>query len=329
MKGFLVRRLLGGLIVLWVVSAITFAIFFMAPGDPAVAYAGRAPSPAAIKATEERLGLNEPIPVQYWRFVSGIFVGRDYVSGADVTHCPAPCLGYSFKTNENVSELIGDRLPVTISIALGAAVLWLVAGVAAGVVSGVWPGSVWDRLAMVFALAGVSLPIYFTALLSQQAVVYKWRWIPAIGYAGFRDNPLIWGRNLLLPWLCIAFLYAALYARITRASMIETMGEDYIRTARAKGLRERRVVLKHGLRAGLTPIITLAGLDLGGLLGGAVIIEYVFGLPGIGKLAVDAIGGQNLPVILGVTLVAAAFIVVANILVDILYVVVDPRVRLA
>ena len=140
---------------------------------------------------------------------------------------------------------------------------------------------------------------------------------------------MIWARNLLLPWLCIAFLYAALYARITRATMIETMGEDYIRTARAKGLRERRVVLKHGLRAGLTPVVTLAGLDLGGLLGGAVIVEYVFGLPGIGKLAVDAIGDQNLPVILGVTLVAAAFIVVANILVDVLYAVVDPRVRLA
>jgi peptide/nickel transport system permease protein len=329
MTRFLVRRLLGGLVVLWVVSLLTFAIFFMAPGNPAVAYAGRTPSAAAIKATEQRLGLNEPVPVQYWRFLSGIFAGRDYVAGAQVTHCPAPCLGYSFKTNENVSDLIGDRLPVTISIALGAAVLWLVAGVAAGVVSGVWPGSIWDRLAMVFALAGVSVPVYFTALLSQQAVVYQWHWLPVINYAGFGDNPLIWARNLLLPWLCIAFLYAALYARITRTTMIETMREDYIRTARAKGLRERRVVLKHGLRAGLTPVVTLAGLDLGGLLGGAVIVEYVFGLKGIGKLAVDAIGDQNLPVILGVTLVAAAFIVVANILVDVLYAVVDPRVRLA
>ena len=181
---------------------------------------------------------------------------------------------------------------------------------------------------MVFALAGVSLPVYFTALSSQKFVVYKWHWIPAVGYTGLGDNPVVWARNLILPWLCIAFLYAALYARITRASMIQTMGEDYIRTARAKGLRERRVILKHGLRAGLTPVITLAGLDLGGLLGGAVIIEAVFGLPGVGKLAVDAIGDQNLPVILGVTLVAAAFIVVANILVDILYAVVDPRVRI-
>src|SRR5512142_697282 len=141
MTGFLIRRLLGGLVVLWVVSVVTFAIFFMAPGDPAAAYAGRSPSPAALKASEERLGLDEPIPVQYWRFLSGIFAGRDYRAGAQVTHCPPPCLGYSFKTNENVAELIGDRLPVTVSLALGAAVLWLVAGVAAGVVSGVWPGS--------------------------------------------------------------------------------------------------------------------------------------------------------------------------------------------
>jgi peptide/nickel transport system permease protein len=180
---------------------------------------------------------------------------------------------------------------------------------------------------MIIALAGVSLPVYFTGLLAQSVFVHSLGWFPAIEYHGLRENPFLWAQNLFLPWVTLAFLYAATYARLTRASMIETMGEDYIRTARAKGLPERTVVTKHGLRAGLTPIVTVFGLDLGALLGGAILTESVFGLKGLGNAAILAINQQDLPVILGVTLMAAFFIVFANLVVDVLYAVVDPRVR--
>ena len=224
------------------------------------------------------------------------------------------------------NEITSD-LPVTISLAIGAAILWLVTGVAIGILSALRRRSFFDRAAMGVALAGVSLPIYFTGLVLLSLVSYKWNIMPNVHYVGITSNPVAWARNLLLPWICLAFLYAALYARLTRAGMLETMGEDYIRTARAKGLSEQRVIGRHALRAALTPIVTIFGLDLGQLLGGAILTEYTFGFVGIGKLSVDAIFRQDLPVILGVTLFAAVFIVMANLAVDIIYAFVDPRVR--
>jgi peptide/nickel transport system permease protein len=218
-------------------------------------------------------------------------------------------------------------LPVTISLAIGAAILWLVGGVSIGVISALKRGTIFDRFSMGVALAGVSLPIFFTGLISLELFSYKWPIFPNVTFVPFDQNPLLWARNLVLPWVTLAFLYAALYARLTRAGMLETMSEDYIRTARAKGLPEHTVIVRHGLRAALTPIITIFGMDLGALLGGAILTETTFSLHGLGLFTVLAVQNQDLPEILGVTMLAAFFIVIANLVVDILYAVVDPRVR--
>jgi peptide/nickel transport system permease protein len=257
-------------------------------------------------------------------------VGQDYSLGPKKAKCPAPCFGFSFNNNQPVWPTLLDRLPATLSLAFGAAIIWLVSGVGIGVISALRRGTLLDRTAMTVALAGVSLPIYFTGLVSLSVFAYTLGIFPGGGsYTPITQNPVMWFQALILPWITLAFLYAALYARLTRAGMLETMSEDYIRTARAKGLKERTVVVKHALRATLTPILTIFGLDLGLLLGGAVLTESTFSIQGIGKLVIDAIRGNDLPVVLGVTLFAAFFIVLANLIVDILYAVVDPRVRLS
>jgi peptide/nickel transport system permease protein len=214
-----------------------------------------------------------------------------------------------------------------VSIAIGAAILWLVGGVAVGVLSALRRGSLFDRVSMGGALAGVSLPIFFTGLIALELFSYKWPLFPNVQWVPLTTNPLLWARNLVLPWITLAITYAALYARLTRAGMLETMNEDFIRTARAKGLPERTVVIRHGLRAALTPILTIFGMDLGLLLGGAVLVENTFSLPGLGQFTILAIQNQDFPEIQGVVMLAAFFIVVANMLVDVLYAVADPRVR--
>lgn len=316
---------------LLVVTLTTFAIFFMIPkwagSDPALLFVGKQSDPEAIEGIRQKLSLDDPLLVQFWHFVEGLFAGRDYANGNDVTHCPAPCFGYSFRTEQAVWPQLTDAMPVTLSLAAGACVLWLVGGVSAGVVSALRRGTLWDRAAMGVALAGVSLPIYFTGLLSLAIFSYQLNWVD-VDYKGLTEDPAMWFQSLILPWITLAFLYAATYARLTRATMLEIMGEDYIRTARAKGLRERVVIGRHAMRSTWTPILTLLGLDLGALLGGAVLTESTYNLPGLGRLAVTAISNKDLPVILGVTLMAALFIVVANLIVDLLYAVVDPRVRL-
>jgi len=328
---YLIRRLINAVVTLIVVTFVTFCVFFLVPkltgSDPALLYVGKQADPVALAGIREKFGFNDPIIVQYGKFLTGIVAGRDYTNGPEVTHCAAPCLGYSFKTNQEVWPLLTHALPVTFSLALGAAVLWVVMGVLFGVISALRRGSIWDRSAMTVALAGVSLPIYFTGLLSLSIFVY-WLGFPNPSYTPFVDNPWDWFTGLLLPWITLAFLFAATYARLTRANMLETLGEDYIRTARAKGLRERAVIGKHGLRSGLTPLVTVFGLDLGALLGGAILTEAVYNLRGLGYFALNGIRGSDLPVILGVTLFAAGFIVIMNLIVDLLYGVIDPRVRL-
>jgi peptide/nickel transport system permease protein len=335
MIGFVLRRLVWSVALLAITTLVTFGIFFGVPrlagqttAELATGYVGRDPSPQAVAAVTAKLHLDEPIYEQYGRFVKGLVAGETYQFGPEKEHCPAPCFGYSFKNHQAVWPLIQDRLPVTMSLAAGAAVLWLIGGVGVGVLSALRRGSLLDRAAMAAALAGVSLPIFFTGLLSLAVFSYKLGWFPDVHYVGLTDDPLLWARNLTLPWITLAFLYAALYARLTRASMLEAMEEDFIRTARAKGLRERDVVVRHGLRASLTPILTIFGLDLGLLLGGAFLTESTFSLPGIGKFAVDAVSAKDLPEILGVTLIGAFFVVLANLVVDVLYAVADPRVRL-
>lgn len=332
---FVVRRLFAAILTLVVVSLLTFAIFFLVPRlagasaeDLASRYVGRTADQAAIESTAERLGFDDPILVQYGRFAKGILFGAEYDTGPTVEQCPAPCFGYSFITQNPVWPELIDRLPVTLSLALGAALIWLVTGVSIGVLSALRRGTVFDRFSMTVALAGVSLPIFFTGLVSLAVFSYALGiTAPGGSFTPITENPAEWAYDLLLPWITLAFLYAAAYARLTRAGMLETMNEDYIRTARAKGLSERTVVVRHGLRAALTPIATIFGLDVGLLLGGAVLTESTFSLPGIGKYAVDAITNNDLPKVLGVTLLAAVFIILANLVVDVVYAVLDPRVR--
>lgn len=334
MIAYIIRRCIAALLLLLVVSAVTIFIFFELPklagsnaDQLAIQYVGRDPSPSAIAAIKKNLHLDDPIWIQYGRFVQDLFTGRDYTDGTNVVHCGPPCFGFSFKTHLPVWPDITSRIGVTFSLALGAAVIWVIGGVLVGVISALRRGKFIDRLSMGVALAAVSLPVFFTGLLLQYLFRYKWQIWPDLHYVPIDSNPLEWANNLILPWFTLAFAYAALYARLTRAGMLETMNEDYIRTARAKGLPERTVIFKHGLRSALTPILTIFGLDLGLLLGGAIITEAVFSLQGVGKYAVDAVRDNDLPKILAVTMVAAFFIVVANLVVDILYAVVDPRVR--
>jgi len=303
MGAYIVRRLVAMVLMLVTLSMITFLLFNALPADPA-------------------------LPEQYSAFVKGIFVGRTYGSGTATFECDAPCLGYSFRKQAEVTDLIVDRLPVTGQLALGAFVIWIVVGVSVGVVAALKRGKWQDRTIMGAALTGYSFPSFFIALLLIFFVQLQLQLIPFVSYTSLVDDPVAWFQAFILPWVALAMLYAAFYARLTRNQMIETMGEDYIRTARAKGLRERTVIGKHGLRAGLTPIVTAAGIDLSGLLGGAVITESVFNLPGLGKLSIDSVLDADLPVITAVVLVAATFVIVANLVVDLLYAVIDPRVRL-
>jgi peptide/nickel transport system permease protein len=336
MVTFIIRRVLRTILLLLAVSIITFCIFFLIPrfagqnsAELAAQYVGRNPTAAAIQAMIQKLGLNEPLPVQYWKYLVGIVAGQHFNAGPSVSYCPPPCFGYSFRNDQPVWPQMMSALPVTASLAAGAAVLWLVGGVAIGVLSALRRGSFLDRLSMGTALAGVSLPIFFTGQVALLLFAFKWQIFPGSGYVNIATNPLAWFEHLVLPWITLAFLYAALYARLTRAGMLETMGEDFVRTARAKGLNERTVVLKHGLRAALTPILTIFGLDLGLLLGGAILTETTFSMPGLGQFTVLAIQNQDFPEIMGVVMLAAFFIVIANMLVDILYAVIDPRVRTA
>ncbi|GGX76902.1 ABC transporter permease [Streptomyces minutiscleroticus] len=332
MLAYLLRRLFAAAVMLVVIVMVVFSIFFLIPKwagvDIATSFVGKQADPAAVRAVAEKLGLDDPIYAQVWEFFKGIFVGRTYAAGGDVTNCAAPCFGYSFRSEQAIWPVLTDRFPVTLGLALGAAVLWLLFGVAAGVLSALKRGTLWDRGAMIVALAGVSLPIYFTGMLSLAVFAFGLKWINA-EYVPLADSFSGWLGGMILPWITLAFLYAAMYARITRATMMEILGEDYIRTARAKGLTEQVVIRKHAMRSTMTPILTMLGMDLGALIGGAILTETTFSLPGLGQAVLNAIRNQDLPVILGVTLITSLAVLIANLVVDVLYAVIDPRVRLA
>ena len=334
MIAFIIRRLIAAVFLLVIVSMVTYAIFFLLPklgGQTnyglATQYVGRNPTRSAVLQMEKQLGLDKPVYLQYWTYLRTLVAGGHYTTGTGSAYCPPPCFGYSFKNQQPVWPMMVSDIPVTVSLAFGAAILWLFFGITVGVISALRRGTLFDRFSMGLALAGVSLPIFFTGLISLELFSYRWPIFPNVTFVPLTQNPLLWARNLVLPWVTLAFLYAALYARLTRAGMLETMSEDFIRTARAKGLPERTVIVKHGLRAALTPIITIFGMDLGALLGGAILTEYTFSLHGLGLFTIEAINDQDFPEIMGVVLLAAFFIVIANLVVDILYAVVDPRVR--
>ncbi|WP_240136088.1 ABC transporter permease [Streptomyces sp. MUM 178J] len=324
---YLGRRLLGVVGVLIAIAAVTFTIFYVLPADPAAAACGKSCSADRLAAIRAHMGLDQPVWRQFADFVTGIFTGRTIGSGQYTLHCEFPCLGYSYENSQAVWDLLMDRLPVSASLAFGAAALWLGLGLSAGVTAALRKDTLADRVLMVGAVAAASLPVYFTSVLLIYGLIRATGLLPYPQYVPLGSDPVQWASNLLLPWLALAILYAAMYARQSRSSMIETMAEPYIRTARAKGLPRRTVVVKHGLRAGMTPVLTIFGMDLGGLLAGAVITESIFGLPGVGRLFYGALSSGDQPVILGVTLLAATFIVLANLAVDLLYAVVDPRVR--
>jgi len=329
---YLIRRLFGAVLVVFAVSLVTFLLFQLAPAlsgkSPVYYYVGKIPpGKFQLALLEHRFGFDLPWWEQYWHYIKGILFGMTVSDGSSAPiHCGAPCLGYSFRLNSSVDSLIMQALPVSLSLAAGASILWLVGGVFVGTISGLYPGSIFDRIGMTAALAAVSLPIFFTGPILLLVFEYNLKWLPNINYASITSDPAQWFRSMILPWIALAFLFAALYARLTRANMMETMGEDFIRTARAKGLPRRTVVIKHGLRAALTPIVTIFGIDLGTLIGTTVITETVFNLHGLGLLLITGIRQQDLPIELGVTIIASVALVIANLIVDILYGVVDPRV---
>jgi len=329
MGAYIIRRLVAMVGMLIALSMIVFLLFSVLPADPARLVCGKSCTPQIIAAINHKFGYDQPLHVQYGQFAKGIFVGRTYGEGRAAFDCDAPCLGYSFNRNENVTTLIKDTFPVTAQLALGAFVLWIVFGVSIGIIAALKRGKWQDRTIMGVALIGYSFPSFFIALLLVFFIQIQFAILGFHSYTPIYEDPGEWFKAYILPWIALAMIYAAFYSRLTRNQMLETMGEDYIRTARAKGLRERTVIGKHGLRAGLTPIVTAAGLDLAGLLGGAIITEQVFALPGMGRLSVDAVLNSDLPVITGTVLVAAFFIIVMNLVVDLLYAVIDPRVRLA
>jgi peptide/nickel transport system permease protein len=290
----------------------------MVPSNVARTLAGRQATPKTIELIAHRLGLDQPIWKQYWDFISHAFHGD---------------LGYDYYHQVPVTHIMAQALPITISLAVGAAVIWMVLGVFNGVISAVHPRSVADRSMTVFALFFYSMPSFFLGIMLLYFLYFKltlagFKWFPAGGYSPLSAGAGPWFQHMILPWLTLALVLAATYTRLTRSSMLDVLGEDYIKTARSKGLRERRVVYRHALRSALTPVVTQFGIDLGQLIGGVVITETVFSLPGLGKTAIDAINQQDLPVIIGIVLFASTCVVVANILVDIVYAMLDPRVRL-
>ena len=331
MGAYIIRRLIAMAAMLVALSVIVFLLFAALPTEPARLVCGKSCTPQIIKAIDHKFGYDQPVYVQYEKFAKGIFVGRTYGEGRAAFQCPAPCLGYSFLRNEDVTTLLEQTLPVTAQLALGGFVLWIVGGVGAGIIAALKRGKVAGPHHHGCGADRLFVPPFFIALLLIFFVQIKFGILGFHSYtAGMMwSDPLEWFKVFILPWIAIALLYAAFYSRLTRNQMLETLGEDYIRTARAKGLPERTVIGRHALRAGLTPIVTAAGLDLADLLGGAIIIEQVFALPGIGRLSVDSVTTSDLPVINGTVLVAAFFIILANLVVGpALLQLVSPRVRL-
>jgi peptide/nickel transport system permease protein len=315
---YIIRRLLWGIVLLVLVTALTFVLFRILPtADPARLRAGRLATPALLAEIRHNLGLDKPLITQFWLYMKGVFLHFD--------------LGFSYYSGASVRSLIANRLPATISLTVGAAVLWLLVGIPVGIISALRRHSPLDRASMGAALVLISAPVYWLGLIALYLFASDIGVIPLLpganSYVGLTTDPFRWFGSLILPWIVLAASFAAIYGRVLRGSLIESMQEDYIRTARAKGLSERRVVLHHGLRPAINPVVTLLGLDLGVLLAGAVLTETVFNIPGIGRLNYNAITTSDFPVVQGTVLLAAFFIIVANIVVDIVYAYLDPRVR--
>lgn len=321
MGRYLIRRSLFLILVLWIVSLLTFLIFVKLPaGDPARRFAGQRTTPGIIAQARKNLGLDKPVWVQYGRFAKGMVPWPGWFLNEEFY--------FSYTTYVPVKGELYQRIPVTVALSAGAAVLWLLIGIPIGIISAVKPRSAADRAGMLFALFGVSAPVFWVGLVLLFIFAHRLQLLPGSGLSGDENliQAILAGR-FILPWITLSLAFAAFYTRMVRGNLMEVMSEDYIRTARAKGLSERRVIFRHGLRSALTPVITMFGMDLGVLLGGAIITETVFDLDGLGRYAIQGITGNDIPAVMGVTVIATFFIIIANLVVDVLYAVLDPRVR--
>ncbi|MFD8570838.1 ABC transporter permease [Streptomyces sp. NPDC057694] len=329
MTGFLIRRAAGAVFVLFALSVVVYAAFYVAPGDVAQIACGPRCSPAQVAQVSAQLHLGDPLYLQYAHFVEALFAGRDYSTGTGVLHCQAPCLGLSYQSDQQVTELILAKLPATASLVLGGAVLWILLGVGTGILS-VWRrGRPAERILTWITLAGMATPVFVIGLLLIIVLVTALQILPFPDYVPFTDDPEQWAWNLLLPWVSLALVSAAPYARMTRAAMLETLAEDHVRTFRAYGVGERTLVRRHALRGALAPVIALGALDVGAMFGGAVLTESLFGIPGICRELVDAVKTVDLPVVVGLVLVTGFFVVLANAVADVLQALADRRVVLA
>lgn len=337
MGAYIVRRCLTGLALLIALTLVTFFLFFASPVDQARFACGKNCNEQQRDQARKALGYDKHFTVQWAEFMKGTVAGRDFPADEElrkaapqlVTHCPAPCLGYSHLNAKTVNELVGKALPVSAALAVVALVMWLVGGVLFGILAAMTKGSFLDRGIVGLTLVAYAFPTFFIAVFLLKYVVVKWQILSYPSYTSISEGGLWgWSTNLFLPSFTLALVFLAGYVRMTRAFVLESMGEDYIRTAESKGLPRRTVIFKHGLRAALTPLVTMTGLDFGTLLGGAIITESVFAYPGLGLLTVQASSASDLPTIIGVVIFAGAFVVVANIVVDIAYAYIDPRVRL-
>jgi peptide/nickel transport system permease protein len=326
---FIVRRIIAGLSVIVAVSILTFILFYVGPTDPARAICGdRNCVPERLHAIQQSLHLNDPIPVQMAEFYKGVFVGRDIQSGGIVKRCTAPCFGWSFINDQPVTQLMVARMAVTVSVALGAAVIFVTIGCSFGVIASIRRGTGLDRGLMASTLVVTAFPYYLIALLAYLTFTLQLPIFPTPGYTPITQNPVRWFAGMLLPWVVLGVTNATAYARYTRTAMVETISEDFVRTARAKGLTMQRVYLKHALRAALTSVVTILGLDLAGLLTGTIFTERIFNVQGLGLLGLQSFQLGDLPVIMGVVIFSAILLVAFNLVVDIIYSVLDPRVRL-
>jgi peptide/nickel transport system permease protein len=320
---YIIRRLLWAAVLFIAVTMFTYVIFFVIPTDPATLAAGRSARPADIVRVRHYLGLDRSVPVQYALFLKRLVVDHS--------------LGRSFANRRDVNAMIGESAPVTASLVFGGVILWMLIALPIGILSALRPRSLLDRLAMVFVLVGISAPVVWIGLIFQYLIGFRWNLTPNAGYCNLFNpppgapcgGPVDWFYHLILPWMTFAVLFAAIYVRMIRSNVMDTLGEDYVRTARAKGAGETRVMSKHVLRNALLPVVTMLGMDIGIALGGAIFTEYIFGLPGLGRLAVTSVLGFDLPTIQGVVVFSTVCIIVFNLLVDVLYAFIDPRIRLA
>lgn len=327
--GFLLRRAAGTVVTLLAISVIVYVVFYVTTGNVAQITCGPRCSPEQVHQVAEQLKLGDPLYVRYWHFLQGLFVGQDFSTGTSVEHCAAPCLGQSYQTGQQVLDIILAKLPVSVSLVLGAMVLWLLLGIGTGVLSAWRRGRLSERVLTAVTLAGTATPVFVIGLVLMIVVCGELQLLPFPQYVNFSDDPEQWAWNLLLPWLSLALIEAASFARLTRAAMLETLAEDHIRTFRAYGVAERSVVGRHALRGALAPVIALNANNVGSAIGGAVLTETLFGLPGIGQELVHAVKVVDLPVVVGMVLVTGFFVVLANAVADVLYAVADRRVVLA